>query len=347
MCGVELNQHVNVAFGGKIIPQNRSEQGELAYMVSAAECGQRISIGTYVTHANLLPHCTTIGLAIDAPMLVITARVRDNSPKMIDVQDLVKVFPTATGYDKQAVGGLSFHVQPGEIYGLLGPNGAGKTTTLRILSGLMRPTSGRALINGIDTTSDLHSAKKYIGFLTANTGLYQRLSPRELLPYFGELHGLEHDAIERRTNELIDLLGIGPFADVRCGALSTGQKQRTNIARAQIADPPVLILDEPTLGLDVLSNRIILDFIRRERENGKAVLLSTHYLDEAEALCDRIGLLHQGRLIAEGDMPALREQAGCQRLTDVFLTLVGDSLVPTFAEPQPAPTAREDSGRAE
>ena len=255
---------------------------------------------------------------------------------MVEVQDLVKVFPTATGYDKQAVAGVSFHVAPGEIYGLLGPNGAGKTTTLRILSGLMKPTSGRALIHGINVAEDPQAAKRCIGFLTANTGLYQRLSPRELLPYFGDLNGLDRATIRRRVDELIDWLGIGPFADVRCGALSTGQKQRTNIARALIADPAVLILDEPTLGLDVLSNRIILDFIRRERDHDKAILLSTHYLDEAEVLCDRIGLLHQGLLIAEGDMPALRALAGRQRLTDVFLELVSHTLAPTFTGPAPA-----------
>lgn len=249
---------------------------------------------------------------------------------MIQVENLVKVFPTATGYDKQAVAGVSFSVGRGEIYGLLGPNGAGKTTTLRILSGLMKPTSGRAIIDGAEVTEDGNQAKGSIGFLTANTGLYQRLSPRELLPYFGELHGLDRPVIQQRVKLLIEWLGIEPFADIRCGALSTGQKQRTNIARALIADPPVLILDEPTLGLDVLSNRIILDFIRRERDHGKAILLSTHYLDEAEALCDRIGLLHQGRLIAEGDMPALRTLTGRERLTDVFLSLVGDSLAPTF-----------------
>jgi sodium transport system ATP-binding protein len=264
---------------------------------------------------------------------------------MVEVQDLVKVFPTATGYDKQAVAGVSFHVRPGEIYGLLGPNGAGKTTTLRILSGLMKPTSGRAIIDGIDIAADGLAAKGRIGFLTANTGLYQRLSPRELLPYFGELNGMNREAIRRRVDELIEWLGIEPFADVRCGALSTGQKQRTNIARALIANPPVLILDEPTLGLDVLSNRIILDFIRRERDHGKAILLSTHYLDEAEALCDRIGLLHQGKLIDEGDMSTLREHTGRQRLSDVFLELVGDTLAPTFSGP--APHAGPDASQAE
>jgi ABC-type multidrug transport system ATPase subunit len=131
---------------------------------------------------------------------------------------------------------------------------------------------------------------------------------------------------------LIDWLDMHDFADTRCGALSTGQKQRTNIARALMAEPPVLIMDEPTLGLDVLTNRIILDFIRRERERGKAILLSTHYLDEAESLCDRVGLLHQGQLIAEGDMPTLQSQTGCERLTEVFLSLSGEGAVPVLDE---------------
>lgn len=255
---------------------------------------------------------------------------------MIEVVDLVKAFPTARGPEKLAVNGLSFRVHAGEIYGLLGPNGAGKTTTLRVLSGLIQPTAGQAVVNGADVIREPLAAKRSIGFLTANTGLYQRLSPRELLPYFGELCGLDETTIRRRTEELIEFLGMGEFADLRCGALSTGQKQRTNIARALVADPPILILDEPTLGLDVLTNRIILDFIRREREQGKAILLSTHYLDEAETLCDRIGLLHQGRLVAEGAMDELRARTGRQRLTDIFLALVSEHLVPTFTEPPPA-----------
>jgi sodium transport system ATP-binding protein len=254
---------------------------------------------------------------------------------VIQVCDLVKTFPSAGGPPKRAVDGLSFHVAPGEIYGLLGPNGAGKTTTLRILSALMLPTSGRILINGIDATADPQGAKGYIGFLTANTGLYQRLSPRELLPYFAELHGMDRKTARCRVEELIDWLGMREFADLRCGALSTGQKQRTNIARALIANPPILIMDEPTLGLDVLTNRIILDFIRRERDGGKAILLSTHYLDEAELLCDRIGLLHEGRLIIEGDMASLRERTGCARLTEVFLSLIGGEPPPTTV---PLPT---------
>ncbi|MCO6438014.1 MAG: ATP-binding cassette domain-containing protein [Phycisphaerae bacterium] len=238
------------------------------------------------------------------------------------VDKLTKVFRTTEGGEKRAVDGLSFTVGPGQIYGLLGPNGAGKTTTLRMLSGLMEPTSGTAVLAGFDVARDPQAAKHVIGFLTANTGLYQRLSARELLIYFAQLHGMELSRARARADELIDWLGIGDFSQLRCGAMSTGQKQRVNIARALVADPPILIMDEPTLGLDVLSNRVILEYIRRERERGKTILLSTHYLDEAETLCDRIGLLHDGRLVAEGDIEHLRTISGEVRLSSIFLKLI-------------------------
>jgi len=242
---------------------------------------------------------------------------------MVDVIELTKVFPTTSGPEKRAVDNLSFRVDRGEIYGLLGPNGAGKTTTLRMLSGLITPTAGAARLDGHDVRADPDAAKRCVGYLTASTGLYQRLSPRELLAFFGELNGMSPDAIRRRVAELIDWLDMRTFADLRCGGLSTGQKQRTSIARALIADPPILILDEPTLGLDVMTNRIILDFIRAEAARGKTILLSTHYLDEAETMCHRIGLLYEGRLMAEGDMASLRARAGRQRLSEIFLTLCG------------------------
>jgi sodium transport system ATP-binding protein len=194
-----------------------------------------------------------------------------------------------------------------------------------MLSGLMTPTDGRAIMNGHDVAADPASVKHDIGFLTANTGLYQRLSPRELLVYFGELYGMTRAVAEQRVRHLLDWLDMHRFADLRCGALSTGQKQRTSIARALVGDPVILIMDEPTLGLDVLSNRVILDFIRREREEGKTILLSTHYLDEAETLCDQIGLLYNGRLMAEGTLEELRNIAGEERLSNIFLKLVHDA----------------------
>jgi sodium transport system ATP-binding protein len=242
---------------------------------------------------------------------------------MILTTNLTKVFPMPDGGDKRAVDGLSFHVERGHVYGLLGPNGAGKTTTLRILSGLMTPTTGQVLVAGHDVAAEPAAAKRAIGFLTANTGLYHRLTPRELLTYFAELHGLDGTRAAARVAHLVEWLDMSDFAHLRCGALSTGQRQRTSIARALVADPPILIMDEPTLGLDVLSNRVILDFIIRERNEGKTILLCTHYLDEAESMCDRIGLLHHGRLVAEGTLDALREQVGEQRLSNIFLKLVG------------------------
>jgi ABC-type multidrug transport system ATPase subunit len=235
---------------------------------------------------------------------------------------LTKLFPTPDGRGKIAVDSLTFRVGAGKIYGLLGPNGAGKTTTLRMLSGLMAPTSGTAWIAGRNVSTDPEQVKRVLGFLTANTGLYQRLTSRELLVYFAQLHRLERRSAERRAEKLIEWLGMEEFADLRCGALSTGQRQRVNIARALVADPPILIMDEPTLGLDILSNRVILEFIRRERDVGKSIILSTHYLDEAETMCDHIGLLHNGQLIAEGDLEALRSRTGCTRLSDIFLNLV-------------------------
>jgi sodium transport system ATP-binding protein len=250
---------------------------------------------------------------------------------MIRVEGLTKVFPNPDGSEKTAVDQVSFQVNPGEIYGLLGPNGAGKTTTLRMISGLLHPSAGRVFINGTDVTDQPEVVKRRIGYLTANTGLYLRLTPREMLEYFATLYGLSKRQAQARIAELVEWLGMGDFLALRCGALSTGQKQRTNIARALIADPPILILDEPTLGLDVLSNRLILGLIRGQAEAGKVVLLSTHALDEIETMCRRMGLIHNGRLIAEGDLDALRARTGRQRLSDVFLKLVGAD-EPLFAD---------------
>ena len=242
---------------------------------------------------------------------------------MIRVEELSKVFPNPDGTLKRAVDRVSFEVVPGEIYGLLGPNGAGKTTTLRMISGLMRPTEGRVWIDGADVTDHPELVKRRIGYLTANTGLYARLTPPEFLDYFATLYGLSREAGRRRIDELVEWLGMGDFLKLRCGALSMGQKQRTNIARALIADPPILILDEPTLGLDVLSNRLMLGMVRAQADAGKAILLSTHALDEIESMCRRIGLIHNGKMIAEGRLDNLKQETGCQRLSEVFLHLVG------------------------
>jgi sodium transport system ATP-binding protein len=252
--------------------------------------------------------------------------------RMIRVSELAKVFPNPDGTEKTAVDHISFEVRAGEIYGLLGPNGAGKTTTLRMIGGLLRPTAGRIWIGDVEVTGRPELVKRQIGYLTANTGLYARLTPREMLRYFAALYDLGPAQANARIAELVAWLDMSQYADLRCGALSTGQKQRTNIARALIADPPILVLDEPTLGLDVLSNRLILEFIRTQADAGKAVLLSTHALDEIDKMCRRMGLIHNGRLVAEGELDMLRAQTGKEKLSEVFLALVGAEQ-PVFTTP--------------
>jgi sodium transport system ATP-binding protein len=228
----------------------------------------------------------------------------------------------------RAVDGLSLAVASGEIYGLLGPNGAGKTTALRMLAGLLAPTGGRALLKGVDVAAQPQRAKAQLGFLSASTGLYARLSARELFDYFGRLHGLTPEAVAHRTGVLTGALDLGRVLDRRCETLSTGEKQRVSLARAVFHDPPVMILDEPTSGLDVLASRFLRDFVRAERDRGKAIIFSTHYLAEAELLCDRIGLLFRGSLLREGTPGALRAEAGAATLEEAFLTFVGLSEAP-------------------
>lgn len=224
-------------------------------------------------------------------------------------------------YDNKytAVDSVSFEVKSGEIYGLLGPNGAGKTTTLRILAAMLTPNSGRIHICGYDVLKEPEKVKAKIGFLSGDTGLYARLTPVEMLRYFGRLNRMNEDDIKKRIEEIITAFDITEFKNKRCEHLSTGQKQRVSIARTVFHSPDVLILDEPTAGLDVISSQYILNFIRKERDKGKSILFSTHNMSEAELLCDRIGLLHKGRLLDEGTLPQLKNNANKKNLTEVFL----------------------------
>lgn len=222
----------------------------------------------------------------------------------------------------KALSDLSLKVRPGEIYALLGPNGAGKTTALRCLSTLLTPTAGTASVGGADVLQDPLRVKSRIGFLAASMGLYERLTPRELVAYFGRLQGLGEDHLRERVEELAALFELDDFRGRYCGRLSTGQRQRVALARAIVHDPSALILDEPTLGLDVLSGETIYRFMAEERRRGKAILFSTHQMAEVELLADRVGVLSRGRLVAEGTVDGLVARTGARNLARAFLALV-------------------------
>ena len=224
--------------------------------------------------------------------------------------------------DVIAVAGLSFTVSPGEIYGLLGPNGAGKTTTMRVLAGLLLPTSGTVAVDGVDVSVDPDLAKQKLGFLSGGAGLYARLRPHEILSYTGRVYGMSEDNIASRTAALTQQLDMADFLDRKAETLSTGQKQRVCLARAVFHDPPVLILDEPTAGLDVLASLGLREFVLAERTRGKGIVISTHYLAEAELICDRVGFVHNGRIVEEGTPTQLRNVTGASSLEQAFLSMV-------------------------
>ena len=221
----------------------------------------------------------------------------------------------------KAVNGLNLEIKKGEIFGFIGPNGAGKTTLLRMLGGILTPTSGSINVSGYDYSIDRNSAKKEIGYLSGNTKLYGRLSPRELLTTFASLYEMSKEEIEESIENVVKIMDMSEFIDNRIENLSTGQTQRTSIARCLIHSPKVYIFDEPTLGLDVLSSASIIDFMKNEKLRGKTVLYSTHYMEEAETLCDKIFMIHNGEIIASGTPQSLKEESGVNNLRDVFIKL--------------------------
>jgi sodium transport system ATP-binding protein len=240
----------------------------------------------------------------------------------IRTQGLRKVYRDPSRGPVEALRGVDLECRFGEIFGLLGPNGAGKSTTLRILATILAPTSGSAWVDGVDVGADPLEVRRRLGYLSGSTGLYARLTARETLEYFASLHGLAGEAARERVRELIEAFDLGSFQNGLCGSLSTGQKQRVSIARAVVHDPRVLILDEPTTGLDILASSAMIDFIESRRQSGRCVLFSTHILSEAERLCDRIGVIHAGRLLAVGSLEELRQHTGQHWLEDVFKALI-------------------------
>ncbi len=240
----------------------------------------------------------------------------------LQARGLTKVFTDPSRGSVLAVDEVSFEAGPGEILGLLGPNGAGKTTTLRMLATVLTPTSGTALVAGKDILEDPLGVRRSIGFLSGTTALYSRLTPRETLRFFGRLHGMEGDPLEERIESLLERLDLLEYASTRLERLSTGNQQKVNLARAVLHDPPVLILDEPTLGLDVLAAATLMEFLEERKAAGRCILFSTHILSEVERLCDRVAVIYQGALEAAGTVEELGALTGETYLERIFLALV-------------------------
>jgi sodium transport system ATP-binding protein len=243
---------------------------------------------------------------------------------MIVADGLTKVFRDRKRGEVRAADGVSFICRPGEVYGLLGPNGAGKTTTLRMLSTALKPTSGTAMVNGIDVVKEPQKVRSQIGFLSGNTGLYSRLSPKEMIAYFGKLYGMPGHRISERAEKLFEMLEMHDFADSRNDKLSSGMKQKVSIARSVVHDPQAMVFDEPTTGLDVMSSRTIVRFIRQCADEGKTVIFSTHIMSEAMRLCDKVGILHKGKLYTEGSVDEILNKTGTGNLEDAFMKIVGE-----------------------
>ena len=241
---------------------------------------------------------------------------------MIEARGLSKRFQDKKRGEIRAVDSVSFTCQPGKIYGLLGANGAGKTTTLRMLATILEPTDGTALVCGHDIVEQPEKVRSCVGFLSTATALYPRLTAQEMVEYFGRLNGLDEAILKKRVDDIFHRLDMNGFRDRRCDKLSTGMKQKTSIARTLVHDPPVMIFDEPTLGLDVMTARTITAFIRECRDNGKTVISSTHVMSEVEKLCDTIGIIHDGKLLTEGTLAELRAKYGEQDLEEVFVKVV-------------------------
>ncbi|MFT3670373.1 MAG: ATP-binding cassette domain-containing protein [Pseudoxanthomonas sp.] len=241
---------------------------------------------------------------------------------MIIANDLHKTFKTKTG-TVTAVDGVSFTAHDGQITGLLGPNGAGKTTTMRMLYTLMAPDRGQVTVDGIDATRDPVAVRRALGVLPDARGVYKRLTARENIAYFGELHGLSSAQIAARTQALSDALDMGDILDRQTEGFSQGQRTKTAIARALVHDPRNVILDEPTNGLDVMTTRAMRGFLRQLRDEGRCVIFSSHIMQEVAALCDRIVIIAKGTVVAAGTADELREQAGEDNLEDAFVKVIG------------------------
>lgn len=241
---------------------------------------------------------------------------------MLEVEQLTKAYPDLQTGQFVALDHVSFSVGRGEIFGLLGPNGAGKTTALRILSTVLRPTSGTAIVNGYNVTTHPYEVRHSIGFVSSNTAIYDRMTAWEMVEYFGRLYGIAPEPLRARMETVFEQLQMNEIRDIAGARMSTGMKQKVSIARAIVHDPPVLVFDEASLGLDVLVARALLEIISRLRAEGKCIIFSTHIMREVERLCDRVGILYHGRMLASGTLPQLAEQFGENDFEELFFTLL-------------------------
>jgi sodium transport system ATP-binding protein len=241
---------------------------------------------------------------------------------MIHVDRLTKSFRDLRRGQVLAVDHISFNVGPGEVFGLIGPNGAGKTTTMRILCTVLKPTEGVVQLAGHDVVKEPGQVRRNIGFLSASTAIYDRMTAWELVEYFARLYGLDGEQLKARMEEVFATLRMNDFRDVLGAKMSTGMRQKVSVARAIVHDPPILIFDEPTLGLDVLVARAVLKNIEQLRELGKCIVYSTHIMREVEKLCDRVAIVSRGKIRATGTLEQLREQYKQDDLEELFFELV-------------------------
>jgi sodium transport system ATP-binding protein len=241
---------------------------------------------------------------------------------MIQVENLTKSFRDLRRGQVLAVDHISFEARPGEVFGLLGPNGAGKTTAMRILCTVLKPTEGTARVAGFDVTTQAIEVRRSIGFLSTNTAIYDRMSAWELVEYFGLLNGMGREKLRQRMEEVFHTLQMNDFRDVLGAKMSTGMRQKVSIARAIVHDPPVLIFDEPTAGLDILVARAVMQSIDQLRGMGKCILFSTHIMREVERLCDRVAILSRGRIQAAGTLAELKDRYRENDVEELFFNLV-------------------------
>ncbi len=241
---------------------------------------------------------------------------------MIQAHQLTKEFPDLKRGRVRALDNVSFEIPEGEIFGLLGPNGAGKTTCLRILSTVLQPTSGTARVADFDVSEYPADVRRRIGFMSNNTGIYDRMTAREMVQYFGRLYGMEEDALNTRIEEIFDVLQMNEISDRLGSKLSTGNKQKVSIARTIVHDPPVMIFDEPTSGLDVLVARSVLETIDSLRDQGKCIVFSTHIMREVEKLCDRVAVIHRGEILAMGSIEQLIDEHEQPDVEELFFELI-------------------------